>query len=546
MGQRGPGAKPVTARPRPLQKPARKRRDGRTRAAKLIAWVEALIIPSGLHAGRKFKVRPWQRTILERVYSTDAAGMRPVRLALLSMARKNGKSGLVAALALAHLCGPEAVQGGQVLSGAADRAQAAIIYAAMKAMAIASPELADRLIFRDFKKEIEDVMTGSTYQALSSDARKAHGMSPSFWIADEVAQWHGRDLLDAMRTGTGAHAEPLGWVISTRSPDPINPLEELISYADQVNSGIIEDATFAGFVFSAPLDADPWAEETWHLANPALGDFRSMGDLRMQAMQAQRLPSMEASFRAYSLNQPIGVDERFIAPADWDACAGTAEAIGPCWGGLDLSSGPADLTAFSLFWAETGLLRVWSFLPEASLEQKASEDRAPYRQWAAAGHVIIMPGRAIDRAWLGQWIARQVDGLELVGIATDRWGLADLVTQLDREGIVLPLEPMGQGFKDFSPALSAFEAAVLEAKVQHGGNPLLRWAVSNAAVDMDPAGGRKLSKQRARGRIDPLVAAVEAVGQAARAPAVPDYQFTGMLLGASPTSTAERVLGRQP
>lgn len=532
MGIRGPGAKPVTARPRPLQKPARTRQGGRTRAARLIVWVETLIIPSGLHAGRGLHIRPWQRRILERVYSTDAAGVRPVRLSLLTMARKNGKTGLVAALALAHLCGPEAVRGGQVLSGAADRAQAALIYNAMKAMALASPELADRLIFRDFKKEIEDVETGSTYQALSSDARKAHGMSPSFWIADEVAQWHGRDLLDAMRTGTGAHAEPLGWVISTRSPDQDNPLEELIAYADQVNSGIIEDATFAGFVFSAPMDADPWAEETWHLANPALGDFRSLEDLRVQAKQARRLPSMEASFRAYSLNQPIGVDERFIAPGDWDACNGTAEAVGPCWGGLDLSSGPADLTAFALYWPETGALRVWAFLPAASLEQKSREDRAPYGQWAAAGHVVIMPGRAIDRAWLAQWIAHQVDGLELAAIATDRWLLNDLQTQMDREGISLPLEPFGQGFKEMGPALSAFEAAVLDAKVQHGGNPLLRWAVSNAAVDMDPAGNRKLSKQRARGRIDPLVAAIEAVGQAARAPAVPSYEFTGMTLGA--------------
>lgn len=530
MGQRGPGAKPVTRRPPPTHKPATPRYKGRTRAARLIAWIEGLTIPSGVHAGRKFKVRPWQWRILERVYSTDAAGVRQVRLAMLSMARKNGKTGLASALALAHLCGPEAVQGGQVLSGAADRAQAAIVYTAMKAMALTSPELAGRLIFRDFKKEIEDVETGSTYQALSADARKAHGMSPSFWIADEVAQWRGRDLLDALRTGTGAHAEPLGWIISTRSPDPDSPLEELIQYADQVDTGIIEDATFAGFVFSAPMDADPWAEETWRLANPALGDFRSLEDLRVQARQAKRLPSQEAAFRAYALNQPIGADERFIAPADWDACAGTAPTTGPCWGGLDLSSGPADLTAFALYWPETGALRVWAFLPSASLEQKAREDRAPYQQWVAAGHVIIMQGRAIDRAGLGQWIAQQVDGLELAGIATDRWGLNDLQTQLDREGISLPLEPMGMGYKDFSPAMSAFEAAVLDAKVQHGGAPLLRWAVSNAAVDMDPAGNRKLSKQRARGRIDPLIAAVEAVGQASRAPPVPSFEFTGLLL----------------
>lgn len=534
MGARGPGAKPATAT-RVLtmpQKPPRSRLRGLTRAGRVIAWLETLTVPSGVFAGRHFRVRPWQRAIIERLYATDASGVRPVRLALISLARKNGKTGLASGLALAHLCGPEAVQGGQVLSGAADRAQAALVYSAMKSMAMASPELADRLIFRDFKKEIEDVTNGSIYQALSADARKAHGMSPSFWIADEVAQWRNRDLLDALRTGSGAHAEPLGLVISTRSPDPENPLEELIRYSEQVDAGIVVDPSFAGFVFSAPLDADPWSTEAWQAANPALGDFRSLEDVRVQAEQAKRLPSMESSFRAYTLNQPVAVDDRFISPADWDACNGEAEVSGPCWGGLDLSSGPADLTAFALFWPETGALRVWAFLPAASLEQKTREDRAPYQQWAGAGHIVIMPGRAIDRAWLGQWIAHQVDGLDLQGVATDRWGLNDLQTQLDREGISLPMEPMGQGFRDFSPALSAFEAAVLDGKIQHNGNPLLRWAVSNAAVDQDPAGNRKLSKQRAHGRIDPLVAAVEAVGQAARAPAVPDYAFTGMLLGA--------------
>ena len=65
--------------------------------------------------------------------------------------------------------------------------------------------------------------------------------------------------------------------------------------------------------------------------------------------------------------------------------------------------------------------------------------------------------------------------------------------------------------------------------MRHGGSPLLRWAVANAAVDMDPAGNRKLSKARARGRIDPLVAAVEAVGLAAHAPPVTNLNLVRVL-----------------
>ncbi len=363
-----------------------------------------------MYAGKQFRLRPWQREIIRELYRTDRRGRRSVRFALVSMGRKNGKSGLAAALALAHLAGPEAIQGGQVLSGASDRAQAAIIYSAMKAMALAAPELAARIIFRDFRKEAEDVETGSTYQALSSDARKAHGLSPSFWIADEIAQWRGRDLIEALRTGMGAHSEPLGLVISTRSPDPDNPLEELIRYAADIEAGLIEDPAFRAFIFTAPAEADPWDPVTWALANPALGDFRSLENVRVLANQARRIPATEASFRAYVLNQPVATDERWIGPADWDACAAEPKPAGPCWAGLDLASGAADLTAFSLFWPETGALRVWAFLPKEMLDAKAREDNAPYRLWQQQGYVIEVPGRTVDRAWLGAWLAQQGRG----------------------------------------------------------------------------------------------------------------------------------------
>ena len=263
-------------------------------------------------------------------------------------------------------------------------------------------------------------------------------------------------------------------------------------------AGTIQDASFRSFIWTAPSDADPWAEATWRLANPALGDFRSLDDVRAQAMQARGLPSKESAFRAYTLNQPVAPDDRFIGPADWDACGGEAEQRGPCFGALDLASGAADLTALALYWPETGALKVRGFIPAEQLERKEAEDRAPYGLWKREGLIVTMPGRAIDRAWLVEWLAGEVEGLDLVAVAHDRWGLADLEQVMDREGVRLPLRPHGQGFKDMSPSINALEAAILRGEVRHGGNALLRWSVANAVVDTDPAGGRKLSKARER------------------------------------------------
>lgn len=514
MGLRGPGAKPVKLQQdsgkKTSTRPPRWQARGLSRTERMVRFLQSLTITSGRLAGTKLVLEDWQREALEALYAVDGTGRRIVRQATLSLPRKVGKSTWAAGVALGHLCGPEAVPRGEILAAAVDRGQSAKLYKEIRAFALADERMADELIFRDFKKEIEHAPTGSVFEALSADHRTAHGRSPSVFIADELAQWRNRDLLDALETGGGAHDEPLGIIISTRSPDANSPLEELIRFAQAT-----DDPRYYARVWSADPDADPFSEETWRAAIPGLGRVRSLEDLQAQAAKVQGLPSALAAFMAYQLNAPVAVDDRFIGPHDWDACAGEAEPRGPAFGGLDLASGANDLTAFSLFWPETGLLRTWGFIPRDVLEAKCREDGADYALWARQGHVVLTPGKALDRAWLGHWIAGQVDALELRTIGTDRWGLNDLEVAWAREDVRLPLTPRGTGFKDMTPALLAMETAVLERSVRHDANPLLRWAVANASVDTDPSGGRKLAKNRARGRIDPLVSAVQALAVAA-------------------------------
>src|SRR5262245_26172627 len=144
MGLRGPGERPApkAAKPRPStrKRSVSWRKAGLSRSERVIAFVESLTVTAGPDAGKPFRLRDWQKDIIRRVYDpVGDDGRRLVRTALLSVARKNGKSGLVAALALAHLCGPEAESRGQVYSAACDRSQSSILYREMKAMALASP-----------------------------------------------------------------------------------------------------------------------------------------------------------------------------------------------------------------------------------------------------------------------------------------------------------------------------------------------------------------------------------------------------------------------
>jgi phage terminase large subunit-like protein len=539
MGLRGRNAQPLK-RPKVALRNATLAPDnkGKSRADRVIKWIERLTITSGQHAGRKFKLRPWQKKIIRAIYRSGKNRKRIVRQAVITVPRKNGKTQLAAALALCHLCGPEARSRGQVFSAAADRPQAALIFREMRALIEADPELSTRVIIRNHYKDLEDLETGSTYHALSSDARKAHGLSPSFVVCDELAQWHGRELYESLVTGSGAHAEPLLVVISTMSPDSNHVMSELVRYGEQVNAGAIADPTFHATIYAADDKADPWSEETWHACNPALGDFRSLEEMRVAAEQAKRLPAREPSFRLLYLNQPIDATSRFLNAPDWRACAttdiqnrGATDLIGArCHLGLDLSS-TTDLTALLAFFPETGDLLPWFWMPSDTLEEAERRDHVPYRLWARQGFLETTPGRAIDKSFVVHRLGEIAADYKVEAVAYDRWGMPEFMRLMADEGLKLNMVEFGQGWKDMAPALNAIETLVLQGQLHHPDHPILNWCVANAVALSDPAGNRKLAKDRSIGRIDGLVAAVMAVGLAARTgPKKPSvYRSRGLL-----------------
>lgn len=526
MGLRGPGARPIKApqaeviglfshlEPPTAAEAHPWEAEGLSRVDRVVAFLESLPITSGVLAGEPFEVRPWQRTFLEAVYGVDEMDRRPVRTAVLSMARKNGKSGLAAGLALCHLCGPEAESRGQVYSAANDRAQAALLYAEMAAVIDRTPWMERRLSLRRHAKEIEDIGgTGSVYAALSADVGTKHGLSPSFVVYDELGQAPKRDLFDALDTAMGARAEPLMLVISTQAPDDLAALSELIDYGERIQAGEIEDPSFHLTLYAAPADADPWEEASWYLANPALGDFRSKEDVARQAGQARRIPSKEAAFRNLILNQRVAAETRFLPISEWRACGDAIDdedLIGrPCWAGLDLALS-RDLTALVLaFPTDDGqvAIRCHFYLPADGLAERAERDRVPYTVWRDQGLLQVTPGKTTDHRFVAAEVARAASKYSLQALAYDRWRIDMFKVQLAEEGVSdLEMIPHGQGFKDMAPAIDLLEGAVAERRLAHGMNPILTWCMSNAVITADPAGNRKLDKSRSNGRIDGAVA----------------------------------------
>lgn len=538
MGERGIGARPIkrpskpsenvvdlfghssASQPRPV---AAWEAPGLSRADRVLAFISSLQITAGRHAGRPFELRPWQIAIIREIYAQDEAGKRPVRTAVLSFGRKNGKTALAAALALCHLCGPEAEPRGECYSAANDRNQAAKIFAEMSAMVEAHPVLRDRVSIKRFAKQLEDVETGSIFAALSSDARTKMGLSPSFAIFDELGQSESRDLYDALDTAMGARESPLFVTISTQAPTDLAPLSVLIDYGLQVQAGAVDDPTFKLFLHAAPEDADLLDEAAWSAANPALGDFLSLDEVRRQAEQAKRMPAKEPAFRNLILNQRISGERHFVTAAEWMANATVPDLAAlagrRCYAGLDLSA-VRDLTALVLVFPDDEggfdvLPHFW--LPGDTLHEREAEDKAPYWTWRDKGHLLTTPGRTVDPAFIAAKVNDLAREYDIQVLAFDRWKIDGFKRELADCGCELQLEPFGQGFKDMAPAVDYFERLLIERKLRHGAHPILTWNLTNAVVSTDPSGNRKLDKQRARGRIDGAVALTMALGAAAKA-----------------------------
>ena len=169
--------------------PIKRTPKGKERAEKVIKFIETLTVPSGTGAGKRFKLDEWQKEFIRDIYEPqrimpDGSQRRVVRRAILSIARKNGKTALIAAIALAHLVGPVAEVHGEIYSAANDRDQASIVFKFAKQIVELEPELLQMIDIVPSTKTMIGRRMGTVYRAISAEAGTKHGYLPSVVIYD--------------------------------------------------------------------------------------------------------------------------------------------------------------------------------------------------------------------------------------------------------------------------------------------------------------------------------------------------------------------------
>lgn len=480
-----------------------------TRGEKVIRFIETYcVVPEGKLVGQPIILADFQKQFIIDIYDNP----NNTRRAILSIARKNGKTGLIAGIVLAHLVGSEAQLNSQIISGARSRDQAAQVFNYASKMVMLSPKLSEIVRIVPSGKKLIGLPLNVEYKALSAEAKTAHGLSPIVAILDEVGQVRGSqdDFIDAITTAQGAHEKPLLIAISTQAADDADLFSQWIDDAQAS-----KDPKTVCHVYAAPKDAGLLDKDGWKAANPALGTFRSLEDLEEQAKQAVRMPSSENTFRNLCLNQRVSTVSPFISRDVWQSCGGQVLDFTdtPVFAGLDLSA-RTDLTALVVIGRINGVwhTKPYFWTPENGLLDRAKRDRQPYHTWVKQGYMQTTPGSTVDYEYVAHDIAAILSDLNVRFVAYDRWRIDILKREFDKIGLELPLMEFGQGFKDMSGAVDALEAELLNSRIAHGNHPVLTMCAANAIISKDPAGNRKLNKQKATGRIDGLVAMAMAFG----------------------------------
>jgi phage terminase len=493
------------------------------KADRAVTFIENLCHTKGKWAGTPFWLLPWQEQLIRDIFGiVKPDGNRQFRTAFVEICKKVGKSELAAAVAL-YLLYADNEPSAEVYVAAADRQQASIVFDVAKQMVEMSPALMKRSKLMGATKRIVNYSNAGYYQVLSAEVGGKHGFSVSGLVFDEIHTQPNRQLYDVLTKGSSdARQNPLHFIITTAGNDRHSIAYELHTKAVDILEGRRVDPTFYPVVYGLKDDEDWEDEANWYKVNPSLGYTVDIERLRDAYREAKQNPADEITFKWLRCNMwvsstvawiPDAIYMRGNEPIDMDALAGR-----DCYAGLDLSS-TGDITALVLIFPprdeeEKYVLLPYFWIPEETIPRRVKANSVPYDIWEKQGYIMSTEGNVIHYDFIEKFIMDLSEKYHILEIAVDRWNATQMIQNLEGEGFTIV--PFGQGFSSMSAPTKEFYRLLMEGRIIHGGNPVLRWMAGNVVIDTDPAGNIKVTKAKSKEKIDGIVAAIMALDRCIR------------------------------
>lgn len=482
-------------------------------AARAIKFIESLKHTKGEWAGQRFKLEPWQQFVVWNIFGwKQADGTRRFRYAYIEIARKNGKTALSAGIGL-YMLFADGESRPEVYSAATVKDQAKICFADAVEI-VKNTDLKNYLT--PYRNSIVYELKGGTMKPLSSDYGTHDGLNPSCGIIDEFHAHKDSGMFDVIKSAFGARRQPLMFIITTAG---FNKNGACYAYRDNVIKvlrGVNQDDTLFGIIYTLDKNEEWDNPKMWIKSNPNLGVSLSADYLSDQIKDAKNRPEAVRNVMTKNVNLWVDAEKTWILDDVWQKCVGTtllSELIGcDCWGGLDLSN-VSDITAYVLIFNENDRFQLLPFfwIPEEKMLEKIRKENINYDHWVREGYVKVTPGNVTDYDFVKADILALRERYNINSTAYDRWNSSQTVIDLQNEGLVM--NPFGQGYGSMSAPTKQFEALVLSGKIEHFGNPVLRWMLSSTLVKTDPAGNIKPDKEKSAQKIDGIVSSIMALGE---------------------------------
>lgn len=495
----------------------------KAKADRAVTFIENLCHTKGKWAGTRFWLLPWQEQLIRDIFGiVKPDGNRQFRTAFVEICKKVGKSELAAAVAL-YLLYADNEPFAEVYGAAADRQQASIVFDVAKQMVEMSPALMKRSKLMAATKRIVNYGNAGYYQVLSAEVGGKHGFSVSGLVFDEIHTQPNRQLYDVLTKGSSdARQNPLHFIITTAGNDRHSIAYELHTKAVDVLEGRRVDPTFYPVVYGLKDDEDWEDEANWYKVNPSLGYTVDIERLRDAYREAKQNPADEITFKWLRMNMWVNSTTAWIPdavymkgnePIDMDSLLGR-----DCYAGLDLSS-TGDITALVLMFPprdedEKYIVLPFFWVPEETIPRRVRANSVPYDVWEKQGYILATEGNVIHYDFIEHFIYELAEKFHILEIAVDRWNATQMIQNLEGEGFTIV--PFGQGFSSMSAPTKEFYRLLMEGRVAHGGNPVLRWMAGNVVIDTDPAGNIKVTKAKSKEKIDGIVAAIMALDRCIR------------------------------
>jgi len=479
------------------------------KAARPIAFIETFCKHSkGEWAGQPVKLELFQKAFIQALFGfVDAeTGLRRYRESFFLVGRKNGKSTLLAGLAL-YLLTSDGEGGAEVYSTATKYAQARLLFDEAHNMIKQSPDLSRH--FRKRKNDLYFSPSMSVFRPLARNSDTLDGLNCSFCIMDELHGVKDRNLYEVMRQSQSARRQPLLVMITTAGTVRECIFDDMYHHACGVADGALQDPQFLPILYE--LDArDEWTDPAaWAKANPALCSIKKLDDLAAKVERAKQEPHELSGVLCKEFNIRETVKTAWLSFTDID----NAETFSLedfrgayCIGGVDLSI-TTDLTCASLLFMKRGGDRKYIsqmyFLPADKLQERVTQDKIPYDEWARRGFLRLCAGNSINYSDVTACFAETVKQYELfpAWIYYDSYSARYFVDEMTLQGF--NMVRCIQGAKTLSLPMQMLGVDLQARKVIYQNNPILKWCLSNTGVQVDRNGNiTPVKNQSPQQRID--------------------------------------------